>query len=102
MSIKKTTYSALIDREDGNGEIQVEAVSRMVDHTVAAAQLRKRSLTPDKAGVDFAMAVCWAALVRTKQIEDKYEEFLKVCLDIDKEDAGNVDPSQPAESTDSA
>lgn len=100
MSIKKTTYTALLERD--SGEEQVQALSRIVDHTVAAAQLRKRGLTPDKAGVDFAFAVCWAALVRTGQIEDKYDDFLKICLDIAKEDAGTVDPSQPEASTDSA
>lgn len=80
-----------------------EVTTILADQVEAERQLRKRGTGLDKSPLEFQSARVWHALVREAGYTKGLDEFYTDCADYQKTAAAEpVDPTQPAESPDSA
>lgn len=106
--MKKRILTVLMQPEGVAPDEVVEAVEWTVttilaDQIRAEHELRMRKAGVEEAPVMFGAALAWAALAREGWTSLGLDEFAKVVFDIKRlDDAGDVDPTQPAALTDSA
>ena len=77
----------------------------LADQVRAERELRMRKASVEDFPLMFGGALAWAALGREGKTSLQLEEFTSAVYDIkrlDEDDAGDVDPTRPAASTDSA
>lgn len=101
--MKKNVLTAHMHSETVPDGYEETVTVLLCDQIRAERELRQRGLTAESAGITFVAAMAWAALAREGRIDVKFDEFTTRAYDITRvEDAGDVDPTQSAASTDSA
>lgn len=104
--MQKNIYTVTMRPEDAPEDVhpvEVTVQALLCDQVRAERELRQRGTGVQDSPVMFVSAVAWAALAREGRIATKFDEFTTHAIDVSKQkDAGEVDPTQPAASNDSA
>ena len=93
------------DAEHPAGAVEHTVTTILADQVRAEHELRMRRAGVEDAPIMFGAALAWAALAREGKTQLALDEFNAAVYDIERvapEDAGVVDPTQPAASLDSA
>lgn len=98
--------SAALDDLDGVEPVEETVTAMLCDQMRAELEVKKRhQVSVEDAGINFVSIMAWCALARQGRISCKLEEFAQRVYEIEREDpddAADVDPTQPAASSDSA
>lgn len=104
--MEKNVYTVTMRPDDAAptaAPVELKVQALLCDQVRAERELRQRGTGVQDAPVMFVSAIAWAALAREGRIATKFDEFTTHAIDVTRaKDAGDVDPTQPAASSDSA
>jgi len=82
---------------------EYELILLLGDQLRGELEVTKRGLSPERHGIHFLSLATWAAMVRMKLTEEKFDEWVLDVWDLaEHEEPADVDPTQPDPSSDSS